>query len=54
MNTIEGRPIAESRRIALEGLARWDRIAALWDELTDEEQKQIEDQVKTLASRNEA
>lgn len=38
---IKQRPIAESRRLAEESLSRYRRIGEVWDDLSDDEQKQL-------------
>jgi hypothetical protein len=46
----EGRTVQESRRLALESIARYDRIGEVWDELTDREQDHLVDLAEQLAS----
>lgn len=46
----EGRPVAESRRLAMLSLARYDRIGAVWDDLRDDEQMQLVAMAERMAA----
>jgi len=49
----EGRPIAESRRIALEIRARFERLADAFDLMTIEEQERLVEQSERLVEGRE-
>ena len=50
---IEGRPIAETRRIAGEIRARWYRLAEAWDKMTIDEQIEFVERAEQLVEGRE-
>lgn len=45
-----GRPIEESRALAIASLRRYERIGEVWDDLTDAEQQKLVELAERVAS----
>jgi hypothetical protein len=47
----EGKSMAELRRIVADETARFDRIGAVWSELTDDEQRELVHRAEAMHAR---